>query len=175
MPDMVPYEISCHSLSGRSILGPDLADTDVLTLTLFGLHLPARLFRADNAAMREVVLATTMRSLNSVLAEPIEDVILRDGSGDLCLEVRTPVDLEADLGLPGGNIFHRSLQWPWAESEDEVGTWAVVTKYSTVLVCGAGAGPGGRERHTGPQRRSARAGDVSRDPTRALLTRTKHA
>ena len=139
MPDMVPCEIYCHSLSDRSILGPDLADTDVQTLTLFGLHLPARLFRADNAAMREVALAATMRSLNSVLAEPIEDVILCDGKGDLCLEARTPVDLEADLGLPGGNIFHRSLQWPWAESEDEVGTWGVETKYSTVLVCGAGA------------------------------------
>jgi hypothetical protein len=64
-----------------------------------------------------------MRSLNSVLAEPIEDVILRDGNSDLCLEARTPIDLEADLGRPGGNIFHRSRQWPWAESEEDVGAW----------------------------------------------------
>jgi hypothetical protein len=73
--------------------------------------------------MREMALSATMRPLNSVLDELIEDVILRDGNGDLCLEARTPIDLEADLGLPGGNIFHRSLQRPWAESEEDVGAW----------------------------------------------------
>ena len=143
MPDMVPCEIYCHSLSDRSILGADLAASDAQTLTLFGLHLPARLFRADNAAMREMALSATMRSLNSVLAEPTEDVILRDGNDDLCLEARTPIDLEADLGLPAGNIFHRSLQWPWAESEGEVGTWGAETEYGKIVVCGAGARRGG--------------------------------
>jgi len=143
VPDPVPCEIYCHSLSDRSILGVDLAATDVQTLTLFGLNLPARLFRADNDAQREVVLAAAMSSVNSVLAEPIQDVILRDGNGDPCLEVRTPLDLEADLRLPGGNIFHRSLQWPWAQSEADVGTWGVETAYRRVLVCGAGARRGG--------------------------------
>jgi phytoene dehydrogenase-like protein len=90
-----------------------------------------------------VGLAATLRSLNTVLAEPIEDVILRDGNGGLCLEARTPLDLEVDLGLPGGNIFHRSLQWPWAQREAEVGTLAVETRYDRVLVCGAGARRGG--------------------------------
>jgi len=143
VPDLVPCEIYCHSLSDRSILGADLAATDAQTLTVFAMHLPARLFRADNEAQREVALAATMRSLNSVLAEPIEDVISRDANGELCLEARTPVDLEADLGMPGGNIFHRSLQWPWAESEAEVGRWGVETAYEKVLVCGAGARRGG--------------------------------
>lgn len=143
VPDLTPCEIYCHSLSDRSILGPDLAATGAQTLTVFGLHLPARLFLADNDAMREVALAATMRSLNSVLAEPIEDVIARDSNGDPCLEARTPLDLEADLAMPGGNIFHRSLQWPWAESRSEVGTWGVETAYERVLVCGAGARRGG--------------------------------
>jgi len=155
VPDLVPCEIYCHSLSDRSILGADLAATDAQTLTLFALHVPARLFRPDNDTLRTdsernetqrgVVLAATLRSLNSVLAEPIEDVILRDGYGRPCLEARTPLDLEADLGLPGGNIFHRSLQWPWAESEGEVGTWGAETEYGkiVVLVCGAGARRGG--------------------------------
>ena len=143
VPDLVPCEIYCHSLSDRSILGADLAATDAQTLTVFAMHLPARLFRADNDAQREVALSATLRSLNSVLAEPIEDVISRDGNGDRCLEARTPVDLEVDLGLPGGNIFHRSLQWPWAESQAEVGTWGVETAYEKVLVCGAGARRGG--------------------------------
>jgi phytoene dehydrogenase-like protein len=143
VPDLVPCEIYCHSLLDRSIFGPDLAATDAQTLTLFGLHVPARLFRADNDAAREAVLAATMKSLNGVLAEPIEDVIWRDGNGDLCLEAWTPLDLEADLGLPGGNIFHRLLQWPWARSHAEVGTWGVETAYERVLVCGAGARRGG--------------------------------
>ncbi|MEO8519290.1 MAG: NAD(P)/FAD-dependent oxidoreductase [Dermatophilaceae bacterium] len=143
MPHLVPCEIYCHSLSDRSILGADLAATGAQTLTVFAVHLPARLFRADNDAQRHLALAATMRSLNSVLAEPVEDVILRDGNGDPCIEARSPVDLETDLGMPGGNIFHRSLQWPWAETEGEVGTWGVETAYEKLLVCGAGARRGG--------------------------------
>ena len=162
VPDLVPCEIYCHSLSDRSILGADLAATDAQTLTLFGLHLPARLFRADNDAQREVALAATMRSLNSVLAEPIEDVILRDGNGDLCLEARTPLDLEADLGLPGGNIFHRSLQWPWAQTRGRGGYLGG----RDGIRAGAGLRSrrptrGRRERHTGPQRGPACASDVT--------------
>jgi phytoene dehydrogenase-like protein len=143
VPDLIPCEIYCHSLSDRSILGAELAASEAQTLTLFGLQLPARLFRGDNDAQRAVVLAATLRSLNTVLAEPIQDVIMRDGNGDLCLEARTPLDLEVDLGLPGGNIFHRSLQWPWAQTEAEVGTWGVETSYMRLLVCGAGARRGG--------------------------------
>jgi phytoene dehydrogenase-like protein len=143
VPSLPPCEIYCHSLSDRSILGPELADSGAHTLTLFGLHMPARLFRGDNEARREEALQATLRSLNSVLAEPIEDVLLRDGEGRPCLEARTPVDLEADLGLPAGNIFHRSLQWPWAEAPGEVGAWGVETAYEKVLVCGAGARRGG--------------------------------
>ncbi|MGZ4598339.1 phytoene desaturase family protein [Oryzihumus sp.] len=143
VPQLPPCEIYCHSLSDRSILGADLAASDAQTLTLFGLHMPARLFREDNDARREEALAATLRSLNSVLAEPIEDVLLRDGQGNPCLEARTPLDLEADLGLPAGNIFHRSLQWPWAETDGEVGTWGVETAYDKVLLAGAGARRGG--------------------------------
>jgi phytoene dehydrogenase-like protein len=143
VPDLLPCEIYCHSLSDRTIFGADLAASEAQTLTLFGLQVPARLFRTNNDAQREVVLAAALRSLDSVLAEPIADVIARDGNGDLCLEARTPLDLEADLRLPGGNIFHRSLQWPWAQNAEEVGTWGVETFYERVLVCGAGARRGG--------------------------------
>lgn len=146
VPATPPCEIYCHSLSDRSILGPTLAGTEAQTLTLFGLHLPARLFRGDeetHAVVKDLALARTLESLNSVLAEPIQDVLLRDADGAYCLEARTPVELEADLGLPGGNIFHRSLQWPWAESPDEVGTWGVETPYERVRLAGAGARRGG--------------------------------
>jgi phytoene dehydrogenase-like protein len=146
VPQLPPCEIYCHSLSDRSILGPALAASDAQTLTLFGLHLPARLFRGSSEQhdqVKDLALAHTLESLNSVLAEPIQDVLMRDADGAYCLEARTPVELEAELGLPGGNIFHRSLQWPWAERPEEVGTWGVETRHARVTVAGAGARRGG--------------------------------
>jgi phytoene dehydrogenase-like protein len=143
VPRLPPCEIYCHSLSDRSILGPELAASDAQTLTLFGLHMPARLFREDHDEMRDLALSHTLESLNSVLAEPIQDVLLRDADGEYCLEARTPVELEQDIGLPGGNIFHRSLQWPWAESTAETGTWGVETPHPRVFLAGAGARRGG--------------------------------
>lgn len=143
VPRVPPCEIYCHSLSDRSILGGDLASSEAQTLTLFGLHMPARLFREDHDNMRDLALSHTLESLNSVLAEPIQDVLLRDPSGAYCLEAKTPVELERDIGLPGGNIFHRSLQWPWAERSGEVGTWGVDTPHERVLIAGAGARRGG--------------------------------
>ena len=146
VPRVPPCEIYCHSLSDRSILGPSLARSDAQTLTLFGLHLPARLFRGtpeEHDQVKDLALAHTLESLNSVLAEPIQDVLMRDADGAYCLEARTPVELEADLGLPDGNIFHRSLQWPWAESPAEVGTWGVETHHPRVMIAGAGARRGG--------------------------------
>jgi phytoene dehydrogenase-like protein len=59
------------------------------------------------------------------------------------VEARSPIDLEADLGLPGGHIFHRDLQWPFAETEGEIGTWGVQTDHPRILLCGAGARRGG--------------------------------
>ena len=50
IPDLPPCEIYCHTLSDRSILGDSLRDSEAQTLTLFGLHLPARLFRATTRA-----------------------------------------------------------------------------------------------------------------------------
>ena len=143
VPQLPPCEIYCHSLSDRSILGPELAASDAQTLTLFGLHMPARLFREDHDEMRDLALSHTLESLNSVLAEPIQDVLLRDADGAFCLEARTPVELEREVGLPGGNIFHRSLQWPWAESAADVGTWGVETPHPKVFLAGAGARRGG--------------------------------
>lgn len=143
IPELPPCEVYCHTLSDRSILGPGLAVTEAQTLTLFGLHLPARLFRDDPEGSRRTALEATLRSLDSVLAEPIRDVLLRDADGEPCLEVTTPVDLEASLGMPGGNIWHRSLQWPWAETAAEVGTWGVETPYANVFIAGAGARRGG--------------------------------
>lgn len=150
VPTVPPSEIYCHSLTDSSILGPDVRQRGWHTLTLFGLHMPARLFRADPEGARAQALEATLRSLDSVLAEPVEDCLATDAEGRPCLEARTPVDLETDVGLPGGHIFHRHLSWPWRETDGapEAGTaaavrWGVATDDPRVLLCGAGAVRGG--------------------------------
>ena len=140
MPAPVPCEIYCHSLTDPSILGPGL---DAHTLTLFALHTPARLFDGDRAARTREALAATLASLDSVLAEPIEDCLLRAPDGRPCLEAKTPLDLEDELAMPRGNIFHRDLAWPFAEHEDEVGGWGTETGIANVHLGGAGARRGG--------------------------------
>jgi phytoene dehydrogenase-like protein len=143
IPTLPPCEIYCHSLTDPSILGPAPRAAGAHTLTLFGLHMPARLFREDNKNARATALAATLASLNSVLAEPIEDCLWTDPSGQPCVEAKTPVDLEVDLGLPAGHIFHRDLAWPYAEDPADEGTWGVETSHDRVLLCGAGARRGG--------------------------------
>jgi phytoene dehydrogenase-like protein len=137
IPSLPPCEIYCHSLTDPSIVGEPGAHT----LTLFGLHMPARLFAADNAAARDQALSATVASLNHVLAEPIESCLWLDPSGRPCIEAKTPLDLQDSLGLPGGHIFHRDLSWPY--SDDSPGSWGVETAHPRILLCGAGAQRGG--------------------------------
>ena len=130
-------------MSDASILGPQLAAAGAHTLTLFGLHMPARLFDADPAGARSAALDATLRSLDAVLAEPIADCIMRGPGGEPCIDVQTPLDLERDLRMPRGHIFHGDLAWPFADDGDEAGGWGVETDDPSILVCGAGARRGG--------------------------------
>ncbi|MFI9382233.1 phytoene desaturase family protein [Kutzneria sp. NPDC052558] len=137
IPSLPPCEIYCHSLTDPSIIG----EPGLHTLTLFGLHMPARLFTADNPAARAQALSATLASLNRVLAEPIESCLHTAPDGTPCIEAKSPVDLEDSLGLPGGHIFHRDLSWPY--SDDSPGSWGVETPHPRILLCGAGAPRGG--------------------------------
>ncbi|MGW5748065.1 phytoene desaturase family protein [Amycolatopsis sp. NPDC003861] len=143
IPTLPPCEIYCHSLTDPSILGPAERAAGTHTLTLFGLHMPARLFQGRNEEAREAALRATLASLNSVLAEPIEDCLLIAPDGRPCVEAKTPLDLEAELGLPAGHIFHRDLSWPYAEDPAQAGRWGVETAHERILLCGAGAARGG--------------------------------
>ncbi len=143
IPVMPPCEAYCHSLTDPSILGTGLASSGAHTMTVFGLHMPARLFLADPAAAREAAVAATLRSFDAVLAEPLADCLLRDADGRPCLEVKTPADLEAEVGLPGGHIWHGDLAWPFADDPADVGRWGVETAHPRLLVCGAGTRRGG--------------------------------
>lgn len=148
LPDPLPCEIYCHTLSDRSILGPELAASTAQTLTVFGLHVPDRLVdRYGNDELRARLGDAVLASLDSVLAEPIADVIATDASGEPCIEVKTTRDLEEALAMPGGNIFHGPLSWPWAEQGAPLAApaerWGVATRHPRILLCGSGAVRGG--------------------------------
>ncbi|GAA1691954.1 NAD(P)/FAD-dependent oxidoreductase [Glycomyces endophyticus] len=143
LPSRPPSEIYCHSLSDPSILGADLVRQGYQTLTLFGLHAPARLFRgAGEREAKAALLEATIGQLDAYLDEPLADCLATDGDGEPCIEAKTPLDLERDLRLPGGNIFHRDLSWPY-RTEEAAGRWGVETAHANVLLCGAGAARGG--------------------------------
>jgi phytoene dehydrogenase-like protein len=135
-----PGEMYCHTLTDPSILDFELVGRGWHTLTLFGLHVPAGLFEADNDIARDELVSRYLTGLNRHLAEPIEDCLARDADGWPCIEARTPLDLEAELAMPGGHIFHGDLAWPFA---DEPGCWGVETDTPNLLICGAGARRGG--------------------------------
>ncbi|HWI08233.1 MAG TPA: FAD-dependent oxidoreductase [Solirubrobacteraceae bacterium] len=143
IPPLPPCEAYCHTLTDRSILGPQLAASGAQALTLFVLHMPARLFAADERRAGAQARAAALRSLDSVLDEPIEDCVLRSADGAPCIEAHTPQDLERELRLPAGHIFHRDLGWPFAEQPEDVGSWGVETDDPAILLCGAGARRGG--------------------------------
>ena len=131
MPQKMPIEMYCHTLTDPSILGQELQDAGYQTLTLFGLHTPASLFDGDNDAAREAALQSALASLNEYLAEPIEDVIA-------AIEVKTPLDIEEAIALPRGNIFHKDLSMPFREDGTEE-SWGVETDDPRIFICGAGA------------------------------------
>jgi phytoene dehydrogenase-like protein len=135
MPQKMPIEMYCHTLTDPSILGQELQEAGYQTLTLFGLHTPASLFDGDNEAARDVALKSALASLNDYLAEPIEDVIA-------AIEVKTPLDIEEAIALPRGNIFHKDLSMPFREDGSEE-SWGVETDDPRIFMCGAGAVRGG--------------------------------
>jgi phytoene dehydrogenase-like protein len=142
LPAPLPCEVYCHSLTDDSVLGADLRAGGAHTMGLFALQTPTRLFGAGGVE-RQAAVRACLDSLQSVLAEPIEDCLLTTPDGEPCLGVHLPADLEDDLGMPGGNIFHGDLEWPWAEDDRDVGRWGVETDLPNVLVAGAGARRGG--------------------------------
>ncbi|MFD7509151.1 phytoene desaturase family protein [Streptomyces sp. NPDC059853] len=148
-PSAPPSELYCHSLTDPSILSPELAGAGYQTLTLFGLHTPARLFGPDGPGetqARDTLLASALAQLDEHLAEPVLDCLAVDGEGRPCLEVKTPLDLERDLWLPGGNIFHGDLDFPFREDTADgrpAGRWGVETEHERIVLCGSGAARGG--------------------------------
>jgi len=138
LPDPLPFEVYCHSLADPSILGPSEHAAGYQTLTLFGLHTPTALFDHDNDAVRTEATRLAVEGLNGILAEPLEDCLALDAAGAPCLQAASPLDVEAALAMPGGNIFHGDLSWPWAADESQTGSWGVETDVPRLVYAASG-------------------------------------
>jgi phytoene dehydrogenase-like protein len=148
IPDPLPCEAYCHSLTDPSVLSAGLRDSGAQTMTVFGLHTPHSLFGAtDSDTLRDKLTDLVLASLNSVLAEPIQDVLMSDAHGRPCVETTTTLDLHRTLAMTAGNIFHGGLSWPFADDDDPLDTparqWGVATAHDRIMLCGSGARRGG--------------------------------
>ena len=103
LPALPPCEIYCHSLTDGSILSPALREAGAATLTLFGLHMPTRLFAADNDGARERALAALEQPRTAAGVVRLPDV-------DAALVVQRA--LAAGV-LPEPELAEEALdQWP---------------------------------------------------------------
>ena len=143
LPDKLPCEIYCHTLTDDSILSPGLRSQGYHTMTLFGLDTPWALFAQENETMRERAGQRFVESVNQWLAEPLEECLAIARDGRPCIESKSPVDIEEALGLYHGNIFQTALTFPFAEKKEQAGTWGVETEFENVFLCGSSAQRGG--------------------------------
>ncbi len=142
IPDVIPSELYCHTLTDPTILHPDLIVAGYQSLTLFALHLPASLFDKDHDRTKTEVSKRILDGFSQYLERPIESYLAKDSDGHLCFEVKTPQELEKELGLPRGNIFHSDLEFPWKQDGDSR-KWGVETNSDRIFLAGAGALRGG--------------------------------
>ena len=141
-PDELPLEMYCHTLSDPSILSDELIRQGYHTLTIFGIHTPAKLFEKQPNEVKEIAKERALAALNQYLEEPIQNHLAKDSNGDLCIEIKSPLDLEQEIALPRGNIFHKDLSFPFKD-DDSTTKWGVETNHPRVFLCGAGAIRGG--------------------------------
>ncbi|MEM1070950.1 MAG: NAD(P)/FAD-dependent oxidoreductase [Planctomycetota bacterium] len=142
IPAPVPGEVYCHTLTDNSILSDDLNQQGFHTLTLFGLDMPWRLFEEDHDQKKAKVAELYLRGLNELSDEPFEDCLALDSNGKPCIEVKTPQDLQAEIDLDQGNIFHNELSWFYGDGDQE-GRWGVETEFPNVYRSGSSAMRGG--------------------------------
>ncbi len=146
MPNPMPLELYCHTLTDPTILSAELIEKGFHSLTLFGLHTPAKLFDADPEAAKNLAKELALQSLNQYLVDPIESVIAICKDGSLAIEIKSPLDLENDLLLPRGNIFHRDLDFPFLNDiteKNDKPCWGAETEDPHIYLAGAGARRGG--------------------------------
>jgi phytoene dehydrogenase-like protein len=119
-----------------SILDDTLAPAGAHVASIYVHYAPHRLRTSTWEPARDTLLANTLGALEAVAPDI--------GSLVVAAEVITPSDLEADLGLAGGHIFHGEL------ALDQLFTMRPLLGHSRydmplagLYLCGAGTHPGG--------------------------------
>ena len=140
-------------MTDDSILSPELREKGFQTITLFGLDAPYSLFAKDppspgsgvtgDESIRKQAEKKFLASMNQWLEEPLEDCLAVARDGSLCIESKSPVDIESSLGMYHGNIFQDAPTWPFATRKEQVGAWGVETEWENVFLCGSSALRGG--------------------------------
>ena len=143
IPSDLPLELYCHTLTDPTILSPELNAKGYQTLTLFGLHTPAALFDKTPEVAKAEAKKAAIESLNQYLIDPIESVLAVCQDGSLAIEAKSPLDLESDIGLPRGNIFHRDLDFPFIDGSGADLIWGSETSDKHIYLAGAGSRRGG--------------------------------
>ena len=93
------------------------------TLTYLGIHTPAALFaRDDRDAAKALAVERRWPRSTSTWPSRSRPASPRDAAGRPCIEAIVPQDVEADLAMPGGHIFHGDLDWPWAANRARLDT-----------------------------------------------------
>ncbi|MEL6108620.1 MAG: NAD(P)/FAD-dependent oxidoreductase [Planctomycetota bacterium] len=141
LPIPAPGEVYCHTLTDDSILSKELNASGYQTLTLFGLDMPWRLFEQDHDQRKAKVAQLYLDGLNELTDEPFEDCLATNADGEPCLEMKTPQDLQQEVDLDQGNIFHSELSWFY--EDERAGTWGVETEFPRVYRAGSAATRGG--------------------------------
>ena len=142
IPDRIPAEMYCHTLTDSSILSTAMVEAGFHTLTLFAMHTPAALFDQDHDTTKGIITSKLLSQLNEYLLDPIEECLAVAAEGSLCIEAKSPLEIEKEIGLPRGNIFHKDLSFPFRE-DSEPQSWGVETQFPNLFICGAGAIRGG--------------------------------
>ncbi|MBL8889237.1 MAG: NAD(P)/FAD-dependent oxidoreductase [Planctomycetaceae bacterium] len=143
LPERPPCEVYCHTLTDPSILSPELVAQGYHTLTLFGLDMPYRLFQVEHDQRKAMVRERYLDALDRMCRESFRDCLALDRNGQPCVEVKTPQELEQEVDLDLGNIFHNTLSWFFTDDQEQVGQWGVETRYSGIYRAGSSAKRGG--------------------------------
>ena len=105
--------------------------------------MPYRLFKDAPQSQRDDLLQLYLAGLNRICDEPLTDCLAMDSQGKPCVELKTPVDLEFELDLDLGNIFHNQLSWFFTDEPNQIGQWGVETEFERIYRCGSSAERGG--------------------------------
>ena len=143
IPTVFPCEMYCHTLTDPSILSPELQQKGYQTLTVFGIDMAYRLFTENAEARKKAVIERFFEGINAYLAEPLQACLAQNADGTPCIEAKSAVDLEKELGMVRGSIFHGQLSWFFAETPQQTGSWGVETLYDRIYLCGSAALRGG--------------------------------